>query len=143
VEILSTLEDTPIDELKIYYSEDNLIQGEKKIWIGVSLAEGRALVAMTCAPDNLIMSETIPPIPPPLGSTGNPNPNRAHMMPNDTINTTTTTDVAQNAVDDNLPQLLDSRGGSHVTNVPEFDKKDFTSWKVRFLVSLTVLNLTF
>ncbi|GKB47537.1 probable protein phosphatase 2C 15, partial [Tanacetum coccineum] len=33
-------------------------------------------------------------------------------------------------VDENLPQLLDSRGGSHVTNVPAFDKEDFTSWKV-------------
>ncbi|GJU21045.1 NB-ARC domains-containing protein [Tanacetum coccineum] len=30
----------------------------------------------------------------------------------------------------NLPQLLDSRGGSHVTNVSDFDKEDFTSWKV-------------
>ncbi|GKA31704.1 hypothetical protein Tco_0718009 [Tanacetum coccineum] len=25
------------------------------------------------------------------------------------------------------------RGGSHVTNVPAFDKEDFTSWKVRSL----------
>nr|GEX57118.1 hypothetical protein [Tanacetum cinerariifolium] len=32
------------------------------------------------------------------------------------------------------------RGGSHVTNVPEFDKKDFTSWKVRFLVFLDGLE---
>ncbi|GKE82855.1 hypothetical protein Tco_1552855 [Tanacetum coccineum] len=45
------------------------------------------------------MSRTIPPIPPP---------------------------PAQTAVDENLPQLLDSRGGSHVTNVPVFDKEDFT-----------------
>nr|GEW46810.1 hypothetical protein [Tanacetum cinerariifolium] len=44
----------------------------------------------------------------------------------DTTNNNTTNNVAQN----NLPQLLDSRGGSHVTNVLEFDKKDFTSWKV-------------
>ncbi|GJW51778.1 hypothetical protein Tco_0093129, partial [Tanacetum coccineum] len=43
---------------------------------------------------------------------------------NETINTTTTTNVAQNVVDENLPQLLDSRGGSHVTNVLEFDKED-------------------
>ncbi|GJT06853.1 retrovirus-related pol polyprotein from transposon TNT 1-94 [Tanacetum coccineum] len=41
----------------------------------------------------------------------------------------TTTNVAQTSVDENLPQLLDSRGVSHVTNVPEFDKEDFTSWK--------------
>ncbi|GJW69719.1 retrovirus-related pol polyprotein from transposon TNT 1-94 [Tanacetum coccineum] len=29
-------------------------------------------------------------------------------------------------VDENLPQLLDSRGGSHIVNVPAFDKEDFT-----------------
>ncbi|GJZ77925.1 retrovirus-related pol polyprotein from transposon TNT 1-94 [Tanacetum coccineum] len=46
------------------------------------------------------------------------------------INTMTTTSVSQ-SVDENLPQLLDSRGGSYVTNVPVFDKKDFSSWKVR------------
>ncbi|GJR53912.1 hypothetical protein Tco_1404433 [Tanacetum coccineum] len=40
----------------------------------------------------------------------------------------------------NLPQLLDSRGGSHVTNVPDFDKEDFMSWKVRFLVFLDGLK---
>ncbi|GKB79937.1 hypothetical protein Tco_0946832 [Tanacetum coccineum] len=49
------------------------------------------------------------------------------------INTTTTTNAAQRVVNENLPQLLDSRGGSHVTNVHDFDKEDFTSWKVRFL----------
>ncbi|GJU88981.1 hypothetical protein Tco_1301404 [Tanacetum coccineum] len=51
-----------------------------------------------------------------------------------TTTTAATTNVAQSVVDENLPQLLDSRGGSHVTNVPAFDKEDFTSWKVRFLV---------
>ncbi|GJT21638.1 retrovirus-related pol polyprotein from transposon TNT 1-94 [Tanacetum coccineum] len=76
------------------------------------------------------MSGTVPPILPPLGNMGNPNPNRVDTIPNDTINTTTITNVAQTVVDDNLPQLLDSREGSHVTNVPEFDKEDFTSWKV-------------
>nr|GEX59398.1 retrovirus-related Pol polyprotein from transposon TNT 1-94 [Tanacetum cinerariifolium] len=35
----------------------------------------------------------------------------------------------QNVVDENLPDLLDSIGCSHVTNVPEFDEKDFSSWK--------------
>ncbi|GJW03823.1 hypothetical protein Tco_1562679 [Tanacetum coccineum] len=34
----------------------------------------------------------------------------------------------------NLPQLLDSRGGSHVTNVLEFDEEDLSSWKDRFLI---------
>ncbi|GKC69548.1 hypothetical protein Tco_1115431 [Tanacetum coccineum] len=56
------------------------------------------------------------------------------------INTTTTTNVSQSVVDENLPQLLDSRGGSHVINVPAFDKADFTSWEVRFLVFLDGLE---
>nr|GEW39353.1 retrovirus-related Pol polyprotein from transposon TNT 1-94 [Tanacetum cinerariifolium] len=84
------------------------------------------------------MFGTVPPIPPPLGTssgnTGSPNTNRVDTMPtNDSTNTTTTTNVAQNVVDKNLPQLFDYRGGSHVTNVPAFNKKEFTSWKVRFL----------
>ncbi|GKA51667.1 hypothetical protein Tco_0744863 [Tanacetum coccineum] len=52
----------------------------------------------------------------------------------------TTPNVAQNTVDENLPQLLNSRGGFHVTNVPAFDKEHFTSWKVRFLVFLDDLE---
>nr|GEU39404.1 ulp1 protease family, C-terminal catalytic domain-containing protein [Tanacetum cinerariifolium] len=90
-----------------------------------------------------ITFETIPPtIPPPFATstsnTGSPNANRVDMVPltNDPINTTNTTNVSQSVVDENLPQLLDSRGGSHVTNVSTFDKEDFTSWKVRFLVFL-------
>ncbi|GJU52799.1 hypothetical protein Tco_1226513 [Tanacetum coccineum] len=88
------------------------------------------------------MSETIPPILPPLGTnTGNPSsPNRVDTILADNTNNTTTYNVAQNYVDENLCYLLDSRGGSHVTNVPEFDKEDFTSWKVRFLVYLDVLK---
>ncbi|GKA11078.1 retrovirus-related pol polyprotein from transposon TNT 1-94 [Tanacetum coccineum] len=88
------------------------------------------------------MSGTVPPIPPPLGTnTGNPSsPNRVDTIPTDNTNNTTTNNVAQNVVDENLPQLLDSRGGSHVTNVLEFDKEDFTSWKVRFLVYLDGLE---
>ncbi|GJW74460.1 hypothetical protein Tco_0133830 [Tanacetum coccineum] len=79
------------------------------------------------------MSGTIPPIPPPFGaSSGNLdslNVNRVDTMPvtTDPINTTNTTNVSQSVVDENLPQLLDSRGGSHVTNVPAFDKEDFTT----------------
>ncbi|GKA54022.1 hypothetical protein Tco_0752971 [Tanacetum coccineum] len=93
------------------------------------------------------MFETIPPpiLPPHRTSTGNkgsPNANRVDTVPltNDPINTTNTTNVSQCVVDENLPQLLDSRGGSHVTNVPAFDKEDFTSWKVRFLVFLDGLE---
>ncbi|GJX32168.1 hypothetical protein Tco_0242023 [Tanacetum coccineum] len=72
------------------------------------------------------MSGIVPPIPPPLGAdTGNTNsPNRVYTIPNDNINNTTTNNVAQNVVDENLHQLLYSRGDSHVTNVPEFDKED-------------------
>ncbi|GJW60402.1 hypothetical protein Tco_0109737 [Tanacetum coccineum] len=79
------------------------------------------------------MSGTIPPIPPPFGaSSGNPdspNVNRFDTMPTttDPINITTATNVAQSVVDENLHQLLDSRGGSHVINVPAFEKEDFTS----------------
>ncbi|GJW25251.1 hypothetical protein Tco_0039062 [Tanacetum coccineum] len=92
------------------------------------------------------MSGTIPPIPPPFGaSSGNlrsPNVNRVDTMPvtTDPINTTDTTNVSQSVVDENLPQLLDSRGGSHVTNVLAFDKEDFTSWKIRFLVFIDGLE---
>ncbi|GJV70869.1 hypothetical protein Tco_1490864 [Tanacetum coccineum] len=61
------------------------------------------------------MSGTVPPIPPPFGTTysntGSPNPNR-----------------------------VDTIGGSHVINVPAFDKEDFTSLKVRFLVFLDGLE---
>ncbi|GJY09384.1 hypothetical protein Tco_0377569 [Tanacetum coccineum] len=35
---------------------------------------------------------------------------------------------------------MDISGGSHVTNIPTFDKEDFTSWKVRFLVLLDGLE---
>ncbi|GJY97539.1 hypothetical protein Tco_0514449 [Tanacetum coccineum] len=59
------------------------------------------------------MSGTIPPIPPPFGiSFGNPG-----------------------VIDENLHKLLNSRGGSHVTNVPAFDKEDFRSWKVSLSTS--------
>ncbi|GKA02080.1 hypothetical protein Tco_0674745 [Tanacetum coccineum] len=83
------------------------------------------------------MSGTVPPIPPPLGTnTGNPSsPNRVDTIPTDNTNNTTTNNVAQNVNDENLLQLLDSRGGSHVTNVLEFDKEDFTSWIVRRLAN--------
>ncbi|GKC34996.1 retrovirus-related pol polyprotein from transposon TNT 1-94 [Tanacetum coccineum] len=77
------------------------------------------------------MSGTIPPIPPPFGASfGNPsspNVNRVNTMlaTTDPINTTNTTNMSQSVVDENLPQLLDLRGGSHVTNVLAFDEEDF------------------
>ncbi|GKE84803.1 hypothetical protein Tco_1558545 [Tanacetum coccineum] len=69
------------------------------------------------------MSRTVPPILPPFGTSssnpGSPNVNRVNTMPTttDPINTTTTTNVSQSVVDENLLQLLDSNGWSHVTNV--------------------------
>nr|GEY88864.1 retrovirus-related Pol polyprotein from transposon TNT 1-94 [Tanacetum cinerariifolium] len=47
------------------------------------------------------MIDTVPPIPPPFGA------NTSNTT--DTINNTTTTNVVHNVVDENLPQLLDSR----------------------------------
>ena len=44
--------------------------------------------------------------------------------------------VTRDLEDDNLPMLLDNRGGTHVSNVPRFDKDDFASWKYRFLTFL-------
>ncbi|GJY52011.1 hypothetical protein Tco_0442858 [Tanacetum coccineum] len=91
------------------------------------------------------MSGTIPPIPLPFGASsgnpGSPNVNRFDTMPTttDPINTTIATNVAQSVVDENLPQLLDSRGGSHVTNVPAFDKEDFMN---RPFVPMSSLSTT-
>nr|GEW42468.1 retrovirus-related Pol polyprotein from transposon TNT 1-94 [Tanacetum cinerariifolium] len=92
------------------------------------------------------MSGTIPPIPPHFEAssrnTGSPNVNRVDTMPTttDPINTTITKNMSQSVVDENFPQLLDSGGGSHVTNVPTFNKEDFMSSKVRFLVFLDRLE---
>ncbi|GJV25368.1 hypothetical protein Tco_1378063 [Tanacetum coccineum] len=93
------------------------------------------------------MSGILPPILPPLGIgvgiPSSPNANRVDTMPNTYPTNTTTPNVARNVVEennDNLPQLLDSRGCFHVKNVPAFDKDDFTSWKIRFLVFLDGLE---
>nr|GEU83375.1 hypothetical protein [Tanacetum cinerariifolium] len=84
------------------------------------------------------MSGTLAPIPSLLGTNnGNPtSPIRTDPIPVDTTNNTTKNNVAQNVVDENLPQLLDSRGGSYVTNGSKLNKEDFSSWKDRFLVYL-------
>ncbi|GKB00169.1 hypothetical protein Tco_0828162 [Tanacetum coccineum] len=58
------------------------------------------------------MSGTIPPIPPPFGASsgnpGSPNVNRVDTMPatTDPINTTTTTNMSQSVVDENLYNTL-------------------------------------
>ncbi|GJX69050.1 hypothetical protein Tco_0304777 [Tanacetum coccineum] len=58
----------------------------------------------------------------------------------DKSNNMTTTNVVQNVVNEDLPQLFDSRGGSHVINDLAFDIEDFSSWKDRFLVYLDDLE---
>ncbi|GKE66384.1 hypothetical protein Tco_1520545 [Tanacetum coccineum] len=71
------------------------------------------------------MSGIIPPIPPPLFGTSSSNPsspnvNRVDTMPNtETMNSLPTINVSRSVDDDLLlPQFLNSRGGSHITNVP-------------------------
>nr|GEY89699.1 hypothetical protein [Tanacetum cinerariifolium] len=77
------------------------------------------------------MFGTVPPIPPPLRSNpGNTvSPNRIDPILVDNTKSTTTTNVVQNVVNEDLPQLLDSKGGSHVTNVHAFNIDNFSSWK--------------
>ncbi|GJW69675.1 hypothetical protein Tco_0126592 [Tanacetum coccineum] len=86
-------------------------------------------------------TDTLPPIPPPFGSnTRNPSSPTRVGNPSEDININPTINVAQNVIDENLPQLLDNRGGFHVTNVLEFDREDFSSWKDRFPVYLDDLE---
>ncbi|GJT02579.1 hypothetical protein Tco_0823748 [Tanacetum coccineum] len=88
------------------------------------------------------MSGTVLPISPPL-ETNTCNPAslvRTELIPVDTTNNTTTNNVVWNVVDENLLQLLDSKRDTHVTNIPEFDRDDFSSWKYKFLVYLNGLE---
>ncbi|GJW83145.1 hypothetical protein Tco_0156290 [Tanacetum coccineum] len=73
------------------------------------------------------MSGILPP--PSVTSSRNAgNPNRVEdAFQTDNTNNTNTNNVAPNVVNEDLPQLLDSRRGSLVTNVPAFDVDDFTS----------------
>ncbi|GJW02097.1 retrovirus-related pol polyprotein from transposon TNT 1-94 [Tanacetum coccineum] len=77
------------------------------------------------------MSRIVPPIPPPpVTNPGNTrSPNKVDTFPKDNTNNTGTNNVTLNVIVEDLLQLLDSRGGSHVTNVYAFDVEDFTSWK--------------
>ncbi|GJW43270.1 hypothetical protein Tco_0072069 [Tanacetum coccineum] len=94
------------------------------------------------------MSGTIPPPPGasfrhtrnlnrPVTSSGNDgNPNMVEdIFQTNSTNNTGTNNVAPNVVNEDLPQLLDYRGCSHVINVPPFDIDDFTSWKDRRLAN--------
>ncbi|GKD86313.1 hypothetical protein Tco_1357467 [Tanacetum coccineum] len=47
----------------------------------------------------------------------------------DTTNNNITNNVTLIVTSEELPQLLHSRGGSHVTNVPQFDVEDFFNWR--------------
>nr|GEX22657.1 retrovirus-related Pol polyprotein from transposon TNT 1-94 [Tanacetum cinerariifolium] len=88
-------------------------------------------------------------IPPPLvtnpGNTGSPNKVNTNL--NDNTNNTGTNNVASNVVVEYLPQLLDSRRGSHVINVPKFNIEEFSSFKDRLanqdkrLKSIIILRL--
>nr|GFB88851.1 hypothetical protein [Tanacetum cinerariifolium] len=75
-------------------------------------------------------------------NTNNPNTKRIDTMPsNDTTNATTTTNVARNVVEednDNLPQLIDSRGGSHVINIldSDFDVEEDNRTNNEFMANL-------
>ncbi|GKF74124.1 hypothetical protein Tco_0220456 [Tanacetum coccineum] len=67
--------------------------------------------------------------------------NIEETVTNDNANNDDTDNVTTNVVnEEDHPELLDSRGGSHVTNVPQLDVEDFSSWKDRFLVYLVVWN---
>ncbi|GKC83511.1 hypothetical protein Tco_1139228 [Tanacetum coccineum] len=77
---------------------------------------------------------------PSLNSGNARNPNRVENIQTDNTNNTGTTNVTHNVVTEDLPQLLDFRRGSHVTNVPPFDVDGFSSWKDMFLVYLDGLE---
>nr|GEV55672.1 hypothetical protein [Tanacetum cinerariifolium] len=77
------------------------------------------------------MFGTIPP-PPVPNSRNTKNPNRVEN--GFQTNNTGINNVTKNVVNEDLLQLLDSRGGSHVTNDAPFDVDDFSSWKYMFLV---------
>ncbi|GKA82610.1 mitochondrial proton/calcium exchanger protein-like protein isoform X1 [Tanacetum coccineum] len=79
------------------------------------------------------MFKTIPP-PPVTNSRNAGNPNMVESIQTDSTNNNGTNNVTQNIVNEDLPQLFDSKGGSYVINFPPFDVDDFTSWKDRFLV---------
>nr|GEW81738.1 hypothetical protein [Tanacetum cinerariifolium] len=79
------------------------------------------------------MSGNIPPLLPPPGITpGNvESPSRVYTILNDNTNNTSTKNVISIVAVEDLPQLLDFRGSSRVTNVLEFYIKDFSSWNNR------------
>ncbi|GJS29663.1 hypothetical protein Tco_0490283 [Tanacetum coccineum] len=80
------------------------------------------------------MFGTVLPIPPPPGTNldNARSPDRVDTIPNDNTNNTGMDNVTPNVVfAEDLPQLLDTKGGSHVINVCEFDVEDFTRWKDR------------
>ncbi|GJT25180.1 hypothetical protein Tco_0895117 [Tanacetum coccineum] len=69
------------------------------------------------------------------------NNNNVKENANDNANNNGINNATNNVVNkEDLPQLLDFRGGSHVTNVPHLDVEDFSSWKDRFLVYLDGLE---
>ncbi|GJW46517.1 hypothetical protein Tco_0078163 [Tanacetum coccineum] len=75
-----------------------------------------------------------------FGHTGDTN-KVENVFESDNANNNGTNNVTNKVVgEDDLPQLIDSIGGSHVINGPQLDVEDFTSWKDRFLVYLDGLE---
>ncbi|GJR71628.1 hypothetical protein Tco_0083993 [Tanacetum coccineum] len=59
----------------------------------------------------------------------------------DNTNNSGTNNATNNIVgEEDLPQILDSRGSSHIANVPQLDVEDFSSWKHMILVYLDGLK---
>ncbi|GJT51006.1 hypothetical protein Tco_0977163 [Tanacetum coccineum] len=73
-------------------------------------------------------------------NSGNNNNNVEDLFVNDNANNNATNNVNNLVNNEDLPQLLDSRGSSHVKNVPQLDVEDFSSWNERFLVYLDGLE---
>nr|GEV63254.1 hypothetical protein [Tanacetum cinerariifolium] len=119
------------------YSSQRHRQGSRRLLENILFSWDR--YQLICRRNTL---RTIPPIPPPFktsfGNPGSPNVNWIDMMPTttDPINTTTTTNMSQSVLDENLLQLLVSRGGSHVTNDSNSDVEEDQRTNNEFMLSI-------
>ncbi|GKA82573.1 callose synthase 3, partial [Tanacetum coccineum] len=74
-------------------------------------------------------------------NSGNNNNAKENAFANDNAENNATNNVKNNIGNtEDLPQLLDSRRGFHVTNVSQLDVEDFSNWKDRFLVCIDELE---
>ncbi|GKD27521.1 hypothetical protein Tco_1233735 [Tanacetum coccineum] len=83
----------------VFKSETSRVRGGNTLIILLPFEEEQAVLGIL-SKYNPIISETVPPIPPPLGTNpGNTgSPNRVDSIPVDNTNNTTTTNVAQNVM---------------------------------------------